>query len=74
MPKHYVTFGQSHIHKINGKMLDSDVIARFEANNAEEGRKKAFELFGPQFCFEYHEPYWKQEDMKYYPGGYVDLD
>lgn len=74
MAKHYVTFGHEHIHKIEDKILYCDVVARFEADSYEEGRKKAFELFGPKFSFDYHGDQWNEEDMKYYKGGYVDLD
>lgn len=74
MAKHYVTFGSVHVHKINGKLLHSNVVARFDTENAKTGREKAFELFGRQFSFEYHETEWDEKDqMKYYLGGYVDI-
>ena len=74
MPNHYVTFGQDHVHKVNGKVLHSNVVAVFQVENAVEGRKKAFELFGSKFSFEYPQDSWKEEDINYYPGGYVYLD
>lgn len=66
--KTYVTFGQDHIHRINGKILDKDCVAIVEGN-----RDKVFELFGPKFCFEYPEKYWDEEKMKYFPRGYVEI-
>lgn len=73
MPIHYVTFGQDHVHKIGDKILYKNVVARFQANTPSEGREKAFELFGPKFSFEYHDQKWNEENMKYFPDGYVDL-
>lgn len=74
MPKHYVTFGQVHRHNIQSKRLNADCVARFEAENPYEGRAKAFALFGPKFCFEYHDTAFPQDSMKYYPRGFVDLE
>lgn len=74
MPKHFVTFGSDHNHEINGKKVGFRTVARFDADNSEQGRMIAFELFGPKFCFEYTENNWKPSDIKYYPDGYVDLD
>lgn len=73
MPKHYVTFGASHVHKVNGKLLHSNVVAVYEAESAAEGRQKAFEFFGPKFSFEYHDTEWDDANMKYFPEGYVYL-
>ena len=47
--KHYVTFGQVHVHKVQGKTLDRDTVAVYEAESWEEGREKAFDLFGDKF-------------------------
>mgnify|MGYP000173711009 CR=1 FL=1 len=53
--KTYVTFGSDHKHKVNGKFIDNRCIAVIKCNDAEHGRKLAFELFSTQFCVEYHE-------------------
>ncbi len=74
MPKHYVTFGTAHHHNIDGNRLHAGTVARFEADSPSEGRKKAFELFGPQFSMEYHEGQWNKIEMIFYPDGYVDID
>lgn len=55
MAKHYVTFGFGHVHEVNGKKLDHNTVAVFNAENATEGRQKAFELFNIYFAFEYHD-------------------
>jgi len=76
MTKHYVTFGFGHTHSIVGRALDKDCVARFDAPDAETGRRIAFDLFGPVFCFEYHGKEWEEDEahnMSYYPRGYVDI-
>lgn len=74
MRKTYVTFGQTHTHSVNGKTLDKDTVAVLHAENHKEGRDRAFELFGSKFCFEYFDTQWNEEDMKYFPKGYVYID
>ncbi len=74
MAKHYVTFGFDHAHSVNGKTLDKDTVAVFEAQTSQEGRDKAFEYFGPKFCFDYHEETWDEERMEFFPKGYVYLE
>lgn len=74
MAKHYVTFGQKHIHSINGKTLDKDTVAVYEAENYVEGRNKAFEYFGDKFFTDYHDTQWNEEELlHYFPKGYVFL-
>ena len=70
--KSYVTFGQDHIHKINGKVFDKDCIAIVHGDRA-----TVFEIFGPKFCFEYSEVEWNAGNMthrmEYYPRGYIEV-
>lgn len=73
MPKHYVTFGQKHTHSINGKTLDKDTVARYDAAFPCEGTEKAFELFDGEFCSEYFDEEWDEVNMEHFPKGYVDL-
>lgn len=73
MPKHYVTFGQDHAHRINGVTLDADCVARFDADNASQGRERAFEMFGRKFCFEYPEEHFDLSSMRFFPRGFVDV-
>jgi hypothetical protein len=74
MAKHFVTFGQDHVHALNGKTLDKDCVASFEAKDWKEGRERAFELFGPKFCFEYHDREFTEDILKYFPRGIIDID
>lgn len=72
--KTYVTFGQIHVHSINGKTIDKDCVAVINHTEDEDGRDIAFELFGKKFCMEYPEKYWKESDMlHHYPRGYVEV-
>lgn len=72
--KHYVTFGQAHAHRVQGKTLDCDTVAVYEAASWEEGREKAFDLFGDKFFTNYHGDEWNEAEMlPYFPRGYVYL-
>lgn len=72
--KTFITFGQSHTHSINGKTLDKDTIAVIHCRDQKHGRELAFEFFGDKFCFEYPEAQWDEENMKYFPKGYVEVN
>ena len=67
--KTYVTFGQTHTHSVNGKTFDKDCVAIVNGDRA-----KAFEIFEGQFCFEYSENEWEDENIKYFPRGYITVD
>jgi len=71
---HYVTFGQIHTHRVNGKTLDCDTVARFQAKNAQEGRTKAVDYFGGMFFTDYHDIQWNDEKLEYFPKGIIDID
>jgi hypothetical protein len=67
--KTFVTFGQSHVHDINGKTFDKDCVAVVEGD-----RDRVFEIFGDDFCFEYPEQFWDDSKMKtYFPRGYIEV-
>lgn len=70
----YVTFGQDHAHRVNGKTFDCDCVAAIQADNAADGREKAFELFDRKFCFEYFEDAFDKESMRYYPRGIIEVE
>jgi hypothetical protein len=75
MPKHYVTFGQTMVHSINGKTLDKDTVAVYEASSHKDSRDKAFEYFGSNFFTDYHGDEWDEsEKLQYFPKGYVELN
>ena len=72
--KTYVTFGQDHIHRINGTIFDSKCVAVIEGEDAENNRAKAFNLFGPRFAFEYPEDYFDMGSMRFYPRGLINVE
>ena len=71
--KTYVTFGQDHEHNILGTVFDKDCVAVIDSPSAEKGRVKAFELFGPRFCFEYPEKHFPFDSLHYYPRGLITI-
>lgn len=67
MRPYWITFGQVHVHSINNNTIDKDCVVQIEAESSEAAREKAFELFGPKFCFiKDFEP-----DMSYYRRGII---
>ena len=71
--KHYITFGQTHSHKVGNAVLDKDCVAVIHCDSAEHGRELAFRLFGNQFCFEYAEDEFDHSSMKFFPRGFVEI-
>ncbi len=67
--KVYVTFGQVHVHSVNGKTFDKDSVALFEAETYGDGRKKAFEYFDNKFFTTYTE----EPDMSFFPRGIIEV-
>jgi len=74
MKKTYVTFGQGHFHNIMGQIFDPNTVAVIPCSDKTEGRALAFAIFGPEFCFEYHEDQFKQEHMQYFPKGTLEIN
>ena len=72
MAKTYVTFGQDHVHYVNGKTFDCDCVAVINHKDS-NGRELAFEIFGLQFCMEYPEKRFDHSSMHYYPRGLIEV-
>ena len=70
----YVTFGQTHVHSVNGKTFDKDCVAVIEAESAELGREKAFEYFDNTFFTTYSEKFWDKETLFFFPRGYINVN
>lgn len=49
----FFTFGQTHVHSINGKTWDKDVVVQI---TAEDPRQVMLETFGRQWAMEYETP------------------
>lgn len=73
MAKTYVTFGSAHRHEIGEEVFDKDCVAVIECEDEYEGRARAFALFGPKFCFEYHENKFTESSMQYFPRGKINV-
>lgn len=72
--KIYITFGQVHIHSVNGKIFNKDSIAVIEAESESAGRARAFEMFGPKWHQSIPETDWKAEYIKYFPRGFIEVE
>ena len=70
--KTYITFGQVHVHSVNGKTFDKDCVAVIDSENASQGRKKAFEIFDRKFCMEYDDI--KHVRIDYFPRGFINVE
>lgn len=55
MKKYYISFGQIHIHTINGHTFDKDCVCEINAPNERDAREKAFETFDSKWSFLYCE-------------------
>lgn len=64
----FVTFGQDHVHRVNGITFDADCVALVHGD-----RERVFEIFGSKFCFEYPEAHWDESKLKYFPRGIIEV-
>ncbi len=67
--KIYITFGQIHVHSVNGRTFDKDCVAVINAKSENEGRKLAFEYFGDKWFTSYTDLI--SCDLKYFPRGLI---
>jgi predicted RNA-binding protein with PUA domain len=51
----YISFGQSHVHRVNGKTLDKDSLAEIVCDTHEHGRAIAYDLFKSKYSTSYSE-------------------
>jgi len=72
MAKFYITFGQVHVHSVNGKTFDKDCLAEIEAETNGEAHEKAMEIFKGVFhqCLNEDK---LEESLKYFPRGVIKL-
>lgn len=62
----FFTFGQNHVHSLNGITFDKDIVVEIEDN---EPRALMFAFFGPKWAMEYD----FKPDMDLFPRGCVKL-
>lgn len=55
----WFTFGQTHVHSVNGRTFDKDTVVKI---TAEDPRAVMVQHFGRQWGHEYH----KEPDMTYF--------
>ena len=65
----YISFGQAHVHRVNGKTFDCDSLCRIYAHNEAAARQRAKEAFDMKWSFLYTEP-----ELSYFPRGIIDLE
>lgn len=65
----YFTFGQSHVHYVNGKKFDKDCVVEIEAENEEKARVKMFDFFGSKWFTSYK----SKPDMHFFPRGIIKI-
>lgn len=70
LKKFYGTFGQNHVHRINGFTYDADVVIEIQAENHGEAHDKMFELFDKKWSFIYGE----KPKMEYFPRGIKEYE
>lgn len=57
MAKHklYISFGQTHVHRVDGKTFDRNCLCLVEGEDYTDCRKQAFDAFSGRFAFDYKE-------------------
>jgi hypothetical protein len=66
MGTYFFTCGQSHSHRVSGKIWNKDSVLQVNAKNQDLAREKVFSLFGAEWsmCYGYDDI-----SMEYYPNG-----
>ena len=72
MNKYYISFGQIHVHSVNGKTFDKDCLCEIEAETNEGARTKAMDVFKGVFHNCYNEAY-IPEIIHFFPRGIIKL-
>lgn len=70
--KLYVSFGQSHAHRVNGTTFDCNCLCEIECEDEEEGHKIAFDAFDGVFATIYGEER-LENALPYFPDGIKKL-
>lgn len=65
---HYFTFGQTHVHSVNGKTFDKDCVVKVTADSP---RDIMFITFGRKWSMEYDSI--EQVGIEFYPRGVIEL-
>lgn len=67
MKEYYFTFGQTHVHSVNGFTFDKDVVVMIKSTSYDTARAIMIAYFGYKWAMQYdHTP-----NMFYFPRGIV---
>lgn len=66
----YYTFGQAHIHRVNGRTFDKDCVVEIIGKDSEQCQKRMREAFGQQWA----NSYGMCPDLSFYPRGVITLN
>lgn len=65
----YFSFGQSHVHRIDGITLDADVILKV-VGDPDDARQRVFDAIGAKWSMQYDDDSLK---LEYFPRGVVEV-
>jgi len=65
----WFTFGQEHVHSVDGRTYDKDVVVKITAYSPETPREIMFRYFGPKWSMEYS----KEPNMTLFPRGIFEI-
>jgi len=65
----YITFGQVHVHSVNGKTFDKDCVAVIDSASLATGHNLAIDIFNSKF----HSATATVPDMDYFPRGLIEV-
>lgn len=68
MKTSWFTFGQAHVHSVNGKTFDKDVVVEI---TSEDPRKKMMELFDIKWSIQYNSL--EEVNLEYFPKGIIKI-
>lgn len=76
MNRYYITFGQSHTHRINGVTFDCDSLMIVRAESEEEARTVVRELTNNRYCTSYTQKRLDEDSdfMRHFSRGAIELD
>ncbi len=70
MSTFYISFGQDHVHKIDGVTLDCDILLKVVAPSEGEARERVFAAIGKRWFTSYTED---TVDFEHFPRGFVEI-
>ncbi len=68
MNKYYVSFGQIHVHRIDGITLNADCLLQITAPDLQAARQRAFEVLEREWFTVYSE---ENVDFEWFPRGAI---